>query len=103
MASILFVTWDGGGNVPPALATAAELRRRGDTIRFLGHPQQRDTIEAAGFRFEPYTQARPWSATAAANAASIFAMFTDAGPGRDLVAAMARERADLVVIDCMRA
>lgn len=25
MASILFVTWDGGGNVPPALGIAAEL------------------------------------------------------------------------------
>jgi hypothetical protein len=29
MASILFVTWDGGGNLPPALGIAAELRERG--------------------------------------------------------------------------
>ena len=29
MASILFVTWDGGGNLPPALGIAAELRDRG--------------------------------------------------------------------------
>ena len=28
MASILFVTWDGGGNVAPALGVAAELRDR---------------------------------------------------------------------------
>ena len=29
MADILFVTWDGGGNVPPALGIAGELVSRG--------------------------------------------------------------------------
>jgi len=29
MAEILFVTWDGGGNVPPAVGIARELVRRG--------------------------------------------------------------------------
>lgn len=101
MATVLFVTWDGGGNLPPALAIGAQLRRRGDTIRFLGHAQQRTSVEAAGFRFEPYTHARPWSATAPANPAQVFGMFTDAGPGKDLLAAVADEPADLVVIDCM--
>ena len=37
MADILFVTWDGGGNVPPAVGIAAELRRRGHGVRFVGH------------------------------------------------------------------
>ncbi|MFE2546237.1 glycosyltransferase [Actinacidiphila glaucinigra] len=101
MARILFVTWDGGGNLPPALGIAAELTRRGDTVRFLGHPQQRRSIEGAGFRFEPYASARPWSATARNTPASFLAMFTDAGPGRDLAAAVAREPVDLAVIDCL--
>ncbi len=59
MANILFVTWDGGGNLPPALGIAAELRDRGEQVRFLGHQQQREAIESAGLRFEPYQQARP--------------------------------------------
>lgn len=35
LASILFVTWDGGGNLPPALGSAAELRDRGEQVRYL--------------------------------------------------------------------
>ena len=34
MSEILFVTWDGGGNVPPALGIATELAARGHTVRF---------------------------------------------------------------------
>jgi hypothetical protein len=33
----LFVTVDGGGNLPPALGIAGEIVRRGGTARFLGH------------------------------------------------------------------
>jgi UDP:flavonoid glycosyltransferase YjiC (YdhE family) len=55
MANILFVTWDGGGNLPPAIGIAAELQRRGDAVRFLGHEQQRNVIEKAWLRFEPYS------------------------------------------------
>jgi UDP:flavonoid glycosyltransferase YjiC (YdhE family) len=105
MAGILFVTWDGGGNLPPALGIAAELRDRGEQVRFLGHEQQRETIESAGLRFEPYQHARPWSSAAPADglggAFTIFSMFTDRGPGQDLLASISREPADLVVIDCL--
>ena len=105
MAEILFVTWDGGGNVPPALGLAAELRGRGHAVRFLGHAQQRPSIEGAGFGFAAYTHARAWSSTAPnaglAGAAQIFAMFTDPGPGTDLLEELARRPADLVVLDCM--
>ena len=54
MNNVLFVTWDGGGNVPPALGIAAELKRRGNAVRFLGHPSQRQAIEAAGFTVEEF-------------------------------------------------
>lgn len=33
---ILFVTWDGGGNVPPVLALAERLRARGHAVRAMG-------------------------------------------------------------------
>ena len=105
MATILFVTWDGGGNLPPALGIAGDLRKRGNAIRFLGHEQQRAAIEGTGLAFEPYRHARPWSSAAQAGglrgALTIFSMFTDRGPGADLLASLRREPADLVVIDCL--
>ena len=36
MGRILFVTWDGGGNVPPVLALADRLRSRGHAVRAMG-------------------------------------------------------------------
>ncbi len=105
MARVLFVTWDGGGNVPPAVGIAAELARRGHAVRFLGHEQQRTTLEAAGFGFTAYEHARAWSSTepiaGLAAARRFAAMFTDRGTGIDLLAAVERDPPDLVVIDCM--
>ncbi|HEY6278742.1 MAG TPA: nucleotide disphospho-sugar-binding domain-containing protein [Streptosporangiaceae bacterium] len=99
---MLFVTWDGGGNLPPALGIAAGLRERGHRIRFLGHAQQRGPIEAAGFGFTPYAHARPWSsADPVASPADIISMFTDRGPGTDLLAEASREPPAAVVIDCL--
>ena len=63
MGDILFVTWDGGGNVPPAIGIASELQRRGESVRVLGHEQQRTMIEKAGLRFEPYSHPHPFSST----------------------------------------
>ena len=63
MGDILFVTWDGGGNVPPAMGIASELQRRGDTVRVLGHEQQRNMIEKAGLRFEPNSHQHGFSST----------------------------------------
>jgi hypothetical protein len=48
---------------------------------------------------------QPWSSTTPAGglrgAATIFSVFTDRGPGQDLLASIGREPADLVVIDCL--
>ena len=59
MAHILAVTWDGGGNVPPLPGIAARLRERGHRVPVLGHPGQRDAVEATGPEFAPYRHARP--------------------------------------------
>ena len=105
MASVLFVTWDGSGNVPPALGIAAELRDHGERVRFLGHEQQGPAIEGARFRFEPYRHARPWSPAEAAYGhgaeLTVFEVFTDPGIGEDLLASVKREPAYLVVADCL--
>lgn len=103
MSTLLFVTWDGGGNVPPALGIAAELRRRGHDVRFLGHEVQRDAFEAAGFGFHAAESAGPWSCldphsgpTAPLDYARVFA---DRGIGEDLTALVAASGAERVVVD----
>ena len=105
MARILVVTWDGGGNVPPALGIAAELVARGHRVRVLGHPQQRAAVEDVGLEFVGYTHARPWSPTAVTTgarfAAAYLGLFSDPRPGEDVRAELAREPADLVLADAM--
>ena len=101
MADLLFVTWDGGGNVPPAVAIARELVRRGHTVRFVGHPVQRDPLTAAGFEVEPAVHARSFTAADGVAPVTMVRTFGDRGLGRDALAALARRPADLVVVDCM--
>ena len=103
MSDILFVTWDGGGNLAPALGAAAELTQRHHTARFLGHARQCSAIEAAGFAFQPFTHARPWSAVAQ-NAGlpgllKQLSIFADRGIGNDLLLVVREQAPDLVVID----
>ena len=101
MAEILFVTWDGGGNVPPALGIAGELSARGHAVRFVGHPRQRPSLEAAGVEVAPSHHARAFSALDANSLPALVAMFGDRGLGRDVLDALADRPADVVVVDCM--
>ncbi|MBJ7358632.1 glycosyltransferase [Nocardioides sp.] len=101
MADYLFVTWDGGGNVPPAVGIARELRRRGHTVRFLGHAGQEQALTAAGFEFVPPRHARAFSSGLVNSPLTMMATFGDRGLGRDLVAEVGRRPVDLVVVDCL--
>ena len=101
MADILFVTWDGGGNVPPAVAIATELVARGHGVRFVGHPRQRDFLVAAHLEVAPSIHARAFSALDANSPLALASMFGDRGLGRDVLAALADRPADVVVVDCL--
>lgn len=101
MADFLFVTWDGGGNVPPALGIADELARRGHRTRFLGHQAQRDSLSAAGHEFRAYAEAADFVGSEPASLPRLVRLFNDTGMGRDLLAEVARRPADLVVIDAL--
>ena len=46
--SYLFVTWEGGGNLPPVLGLAQRLIARGHKVRVLSEPCLRKTIESLG-------------------------------------------------------
>ncbi|MEV0714505.1 glycosyltransferase [Asanoa sp. NPDC050611] len=101
----LFVTVDGGGNLPPALGIAREIVRRGGTARFLGHEPQRPAIEAAGFAFEPvkaglsYDSAAPRSTLTGLR--DLTAVFADRGIGEDALRLATAAPTDVVVVDCL--
>jgi len=101
VSDILFVTWDGGGNVPPALGIARELQARGHTIRFLGHASQREHLTVAGFEVEPPRHAQRFTALEGGSPLAQVRAFSDRGMGRDLLDAVAARPTDLVVVDCL--
>lgn len=102
---ILFVTVDGGGNIPPQLGTARTLRSRGAEVRFLGHSGIADRIIAAQFPFEPFETGVGFDPLAPrpllAMMRDFSGMVVDRRIGRDAVAVARREAVDLVVADTM--
>ena len=52
----LFVTFDGGGNVPPALALVRRLVRRGHEVRVLGHSTLATRISDSGAIFRAFAR-----------------------------------------------
>jgi UDP:flavonoid glycosyltransferase YjiC (YdhE family) len=106
MASILAVTWDGGGNVAPMLEIARELCHRGHRVRVLGHPHQRDTVTRAGMEFISYDNAPAWSPGQPATGLKfllkfLFLVFINRGIEHDTRAALTREPVDLALVDSM--
>jgi len=55
-ASFLFVTWEGGGNVPPVLGVARRLVEAGHRVGVLTEPCLREEVEGIGseVRFLPF-------------------------------------------------
>lgn len=101
MNNVLVITWDGGGNVPPALGIAAELQQRGHRVRLMGHPAQDQQSKATGLDFTAFTTARPFTAVGKNTPIDYVGVFGDRAMGRDVIAELRREPADLVVVDCI--
>ncbi len=92
MPSILFVTWDGGGNLPPTLAVASELSARGHSVTILGHPGQERPVREAGLSYIPYRHADIRLRE--------IGLFADHGHGDDALWWVEQNRPDLVIVDC---
>jgi UDP:flavonoid glycosyltransferase YjiC (YdhE family) len=102
--NILFVTWNGTGNLPPELTLARHLARRGHDVRVLAHSSLRPRIEAATLRLLPHDRLPdlygrdgfsaspdPWWND----------VFFSPVSGDDVATALDREPADVVVVDCL--
>ncbi|HEY9777750.1 MAG TPA: nucleotide disphospho-sugar-binding domain-containing protein [Planktothrix sp.] len=55
--NFLFTTWEGGGNVPPALEVARKLVQEGHRVRVMSEECNRVESEATGASFTAWTRA----------------------------------------------
>ncbi len=106
MSRFVVVTWNGGGNLPPALGIARVLDEHGHEVTFLGAETQRTRIEQAGLSFTPFSQraevdsAAP-HAPAERLASLVSTVWMNAELADDVLALLSREPADVVVVDYM--
>jgi UDP:flavonoid glycosyltransferase YjiC (YdhE family) len=100
----LIVSWDGGGNVPPALNLGARLAHLGHHVRLLGWESMKSRATTIGLEFTTYPSVPPWPSGVTLQQAwkerVIPALF---GPGtRDDIRTEIEDFApDAVVVDCM--
>jgi UDP:flavonoid glycosyltransferase YjiC (YdhE family) len=100
----LIVSWDGGGNTPPALSLGARLVRQGHRVRLLGWESMASRAAVAGVEFATYPSVPPWPpGLAFEDALEERLLPALAGPGtRDDILTEAKGFApDVVVVDCM--
>jgi len=101
--SVLIVTWDGGGNVGPAIALGQRLRQRGNDVRLMGWESLRSRTAAAGLKFSTYLSVPPWPADLAHEDgwAAIEAALGGEATTEDIRRVAAADPPDLIVYDCM--
>jgi UDP:flavonoid glycosyltransferase YjiC (YdhE family) len=100
----VFFTWDGGGNQPPAVGIAQELRQRGHDVLFAGYASQQARFDERGFVFhtlegaqalwERLSSAHPWIQLR--DSVMVCPAHLD-----DVPTLLARESADVLVVDCL--
>jgi UDP:flavonoid glycosyltransferase YjiC (YdhE family) len=100
---VLIVTWEGGGNVPPALALATRLAARGHAVRVAAPETMRARVEATGARLAPNRSvaALPTDVDLETVWEQVDAVLNGPGAMDDLRLALREEPADIVVVDSM--
>jgi len=105
MANVQFVTWDGGGNFPPTLGIARELRDRGHEVRVIGEESQRPAVTAANLSFSAWSH--PLSSGLAEHSADdrlrylIEEVWLNTDLADEVVDGLALQPVEVVVVDCM--
>jgi UDP:flavonoid glycosyltransferase YjiC (YdhE family) len=100
----LIVSWDGGGNAPPAINLGARLVRRGHHVRLLGWESMASRAAAASVEFAAYPSVPPWPPGLAFEDAleeRLLPALLGAGTRDDILAGADRFAPDVVVVDCM--
>jgi UDP:flavonoid glycosyltransferase YjiC (YdhE family) len=103
-ASVLLVTWDGAGNLPPELSLVRALIDRGHTVRALAHDSVRETIERNGVECLRVHGVRHYDSKQPMPPAEEMPFVVEhiwfaKGFGSELLATVDRLRPDLLLID----
>jgi len=110
----LFTTWEGGGNIPPALEVVRKLIAAGHRVRVMSDECNRPEAEAVGATFIPWQRApsrrdrspesqayRDWAAATPPEGLMMVIRDNWCGPAlayaQDVIAELRRAPADLVV------
>src|SRR2546421_11812477 len=104
MARFFFVTWSGGGNQPPEIGVAQELADRGHAVTFAGYESQRARFRDRGLPFallERSSAAWQDEPLERRMAALVDVVWASPLHLSDLQDAVARERPDALVVDCL--
>jgi MGT family glycosyltransferase len=104
MTRFAFATWDGGGNVPPAIGIAQELRSRGHDVVFIGYEVQRQRLEAKGYSFSVLPRSGQFdiyrtSVPAERLTALLANVWASAEHLEDIPDAVAATSADVLIVD----
>lgn len=101
----LFVTFDAGGNLPPALGIAQRVIADGGEALLLGAASQAGAAEAAAVPFQAHAKPAAWEPLTRTTPALAVARLTRTTCGRamatDMLAAASSWLPDVVVVDCM--
>jgi MGT family glycosyltransferase len=105
MTKVLALTWESGGGLP-TLGVARRLAERGHDVRVLSNPTLDRRHGNHGWRFIPFRETPDYDAAALVDPASEFQikgrnLWFNPAVGRDLGAELAREPADVLLVDCM--
>ena len=102
MARILWACWDGGGNLTPSVGIASALEHRGHEVQFYGRPEMVPRVEAGGLQAMEFAHARTDLERYSFHPlATIFGYTSSPTVGEELVAIVAEQKPDLVIIDAM--
>ncbi len=113
-SNFLFLTIDGGGNIPPVLGLATRLQDKGHTVHVLSEPCLKNPIESLGLNFisfkEYFTRenrkediCRDWDDSFLKKPAAFKNIIF--GPAKitvqETIFALEQTKADVLVVDCL--
>jgi MGT family glycosyltransferase len=104
MAQFLFLTWNGAGNQPPAVAIANALKNRGHKVTFAGYENQKGYFAERDFHFVLLERsAGKWRDEDRERmfAVKSEAVWASSDHLDDVPQLMAREQCDAVIVDCL--
>ena len=99
----LITTWDGGGNVPPAVALGVRLRRRGHAVRLMGSRSLAGVAAEAGLDWSSHTRQPEWPAGVPLDADSdrLVELWNGPAAAEDFADELQAHPVDVLVADCL--